>query len=98
MTVWTRRQSLKAAGPVTGTIRLVERNGESFLAWARAPHACMIFNLHLVLLLEDDVSRPLTLHPLPQLGARERGKSKSLLLPLWGSGGVSDDVIEGRTS
>jgi FAD/FMN-containing dehydrogenase len=31
---------------VYGTIRLIERDEESFLAWAREPWACMIFNLH----------------------------------------------------
>lgn len=31
---------------VYGTIRLVERDGESVLAWAREPWACIIFNLH----------------------------------------------------
>jgi len=31
-----------------GTIRLVERDDESFLAWAREPYACIIFNLHTV--------------------------------------------------
>lgn len=31
---------------VYGTVRLIERDGESFLAWAREPYACVIFNLH----------------------------------------------------
>jgi FAD/FMN-containing dehydrogenase len=31
---------------VYGTVRLIERDDESFLAWARAPYACVIFNLH----------------------------------------------------
>lgn len=30
---------------IYGTIRLVERDDESFLAWAREPWACIIFNL-----------------------------------------------------
>jgi hypothetical protein len=30
---------------IYGTIRLVERDTESFLAWAREPWACVIFNL-----------------------------------------------------
>ena len=29
-----------------GTVRLIERDDESFLAWAREPWACTIFNLH----------------------------------------------------
>lgn len=31
---------------IYGTIRLIERDTESFLAWAREPWACVIFNLH----------------------------------------------------
>lgn len=31
---------------VYGTIRLIERDDESFLAWARGDWACIIFNLH----------------------------------------------------
>ena len=34
------------ADVVYGTIRLVERDDESFLAWATEPWACVIFNLH----------------------------------------------------
>jgi FAD/FMN-containing dehydrogenase len=33
---------------VYGTIRLIERDGETFLAWARERYACIIFNLHVV--------------------------------------------------
>ena len=33
---------------IYGTIRLIERDDESFLAWAREPWACVIFNLHTV--------------------------------------------------
>jgi FAD/FMN-containing dehydrogenase len=33
---------------IYGTIRLIERDDESFLAWAREPWACVIFNLHCV--------------------------------------------------
>ena len=31
---------------IYGTIRLIERDEESFLRWAREPFACVIFNLH----------------------------------------------------
>jgi len=31
---------------IYGTIRLIERDQESFLAWAREPYACIVFNLH----------------------------------------------------
>ncbi|MDQ3668941.1 MAG: FAD-binding oxidoreductase [Actinomycetota bacterium] len=33
---------------IYGTIRLIERDDESFLAWARERWACVIFNLHTV--------------------------------------------------
>lgn len=31
---------------IYGTVRLIERDSESFLAWAREDFACVIFNLH----------------------------------------------------
>jgi len=31
---------------IYGTVRLIERDGESFLEWAREPYACAVFNLH----------------------------------------------------
>ncbi len=31
---------------IYGTIRLIERDSESMLAWAKHPYACIIFNLH----------------------------------------------------
>jgi FAD/FMN-containing dehydrogenase len=31
---------------IYGTVRLIEKDDESFLAWARQPYACIIFNLH----------------------------------------------------
>ena len=31
---------------IYGTVRLIEQDDESFLAWARRPWACIIFNLH----------------------------------------------------
>jgi FAD/FMN-containing dehydrogenase len=33
---------------VYGTVRLIEQDDESFLAWAKLPYACIIFNLHVV--------------------------------------------------
>jgi FAD/FMN-containing dehydrogenase len=35
-----------AVNLIYGTIRLIEPDEESFLAWAREPYACIIFNLH----------------------------------------------------
>ncbi len=31
---------------IYGTVRLIERDDETVLAWAREPWACIIFNLH----------------------------------------------------
>ena len=31
---------------IYGTVRLIERDDETVLAWAREPWACVIFNLH----------------------------------------------------
>jgi hypothetical protein len=31
---------------IYGTVRLIERDEETFLAWAKEPYACVIFNLH----------------------------------------------------
>ena len=31
---------------IYGTVRLIERDDETFLAWARDRYACVIFNLH----------------------------------------------------
>ncbi len=36
------------ANLIYGTIRLSEKDGESFLAWAREAYVCVIFNLHVV--------------------------------------------------
>ena len=34
--------------PIYGSIRLIERDGETVLAWAREPWACVVLNLHVV--------------------------------------------------
>ena len=36
----------RRADVVYGTVRLIERDDETFLAWARERYACVIFNLH----------------------------------------------------
>jgi FAD/FMN-containing dehydrogenase len=33
---------------IYGTVRLIEQDDESFLAWAKQPYVCVIFNLHVV--------------------------------------------------
>jgi FAD/FMN-containing dehydrogenase len=32
---------------IYGTVRLIEQDRETFLAWAKKPYACVIFNLHI---------------------------------------------------
>ena len=39
-----RRESINI---IYGTVRLIEQDKESFLAWAKKPYACVIFNLHI---------------------------------------------------
>lgn len=34
------------ANVIYGTVRLIERDDESFLAWAKKPYACIVMNLH----------------------------------------------------
>ena len=34
------------ANVIYGTVRLIERDDETFLNWARQPYACIVFNLH----------------------------------------------------
>ena len=36
----------RAPTSIYGTVRLIERDDETFLAWARERYACVIFNLH----------------------------------------------------
>jgi FAD/FMN-containing dehydrogenase len=41
------RQALRGrADVIYGTVRLIERDDETFLAWARDRYACIVFNLH----------------------------------------------------
>ena len=37
----------RQANVVYGTVRLIEKDDESFLAWAKERYACVIFNLHI---------------------------------------------------
>jgi len=41
-----RDMRILEADIVYGTVRLIERDDESFLAWAREPWACVVLNLH----------------------------------------------------
>ncbi|MGI8924477.1 MAG: FAD-binding protein [Fimbriimonadales bacterium] len=38
----------KNGNVIYGTIRLIEKDDESFLAWAKQDYACVIFNLHVI--------------------------------------------------
>jgi FAD/FMN-containing dehydrogenase len=42
------REALRArrANVIYGTVRLIEKDDETFLAWARERYACIVFNLH----------------------------------------------------
>jgi hypothetical protein len=37
----------RRANVIYGTVRLIERDDETFLAWARQPWACIVINLHI---------------------------------------------------
>jgi len=37
----------RGANVVYGTVRMIEKEGETVLAWARDRHACVIFNIHI---------------------------------------------------
>jgi FAD/FMN-containing dehydrogenase len=37
---------MRGANVIYGTVRLIERDDESFLCWAKQSYACVIFNLH----------------------------------------------------
>jgi FAD/FMN-containing dehydrogenase len=37
----------REANVIYGTLRLIEQDDETFLAWARKPYGCVIFNLHI---------------------------------------------------
>src|SRR5262249_23831918 len=41
-----RELRARKANVIYGTVRMIERDDESYLAWARERYACVIFNLH----------------------------------------------------
>lgn len=61
------------ANVVYGTIRLVERDEDTLLAWAREPWACIVFNLHIDHTPEDVARAADTLRLLIDLGLAEEG-------------------------
>jgi len=69
------REALRAhrANVIYGTVRLIEKDDETFLAWARERFACIIFNLH-VDHTPDDIARAAdTFRTLIDLGIAHGG-------------------------
>ena len=67
---------------IYGTIRLVEVDGETFLAWARERWVCIIFNLHVVHTAEGRERAALAFRKLIDRGI-ERGGSYYLTYHRW---------------
>ena len=58
---------------IYGTVRLVERDPESYLAWARQPWACIVFNLHVEHTPEGRARAAASFQRLIDLGIRYGG-------------------------
>jgi len=58
---------------IYGTIRLIERDDESFLAWAKQPYACTIFNLHTHHTVEGIEHSAAAFRRLIDMAARRQG-------------------------
>jgi FAD/FMN-containing dehydrogenase len=71
-----------AADVIYGTIRLIERDDETVLAWAKDSYACVIFNLHTAHTEEALAGSAETFRTLIDL-ARERGGSFFLTYHRW---------------
>ncbi len=65
-----RKNSVKL---IYGTVRLIERDDESFLPWAKQPYACTIFNLHTVHSPEGLQRSQDAFRRLIDMAARRRG-------------------------
>ncbi len=59
---------------VYGTVRLIEKDDESFLAWATQPYACIIFNLHVVHTAEGIARSGQAFRDLIDMGMRRGGR------------------------
>ncbi len=75
-----------AVDVIYGTVRLIERDEDSFLAWAREPWACVIFNLHTVHTPEGLEHAAGSFRRLIDL-AIERGGSYFLTYHRWATAG-----------
>lgn len=67
---------------IYGTIRLIERDDESFLAWAREPWACTVLNLHVTHSAEGIERAAAAFRRLIDL-AKKRGGSYFLTYHKW---------------
>jgi FAD/FMN-containing dehydrogenase len=72
----------RRAEVIYGTVRLIERDGESVLAWAREPWACVVFNLCVTHTLEGKERAAEAFRALTDL-AIERGGSYFLTYHRW---------------
>ena len=70
------------ANVIYGTVRLIERDDETFLAWARERYACVIFNLHVEHTLEAIAAAADTFRALIDL-AIDQGGSYYLTYHRW---------------
>ena len=59
---------------VYGTVRLIEQDDESFLAWAKQPYACIIFNLHVTHTPEGRERAAQAFRDLIDLGLKRGGR------------------------
>jgi FAD/FMN-containing dehydrogenase len=69
------RDTLRAhrANVIYGTVRLIERDDETFLAWAKDRYACVIFNLHVDHTPADIARNAEAFRGLIDLGIRHGG-------------------------
>ena len=63
----------RRANVIYGTVRMIEKDDETFLAWARDRYACVIFNLHIDHAPEDIGRNAETFRQLIDLGIAHRG-------------------------
>jgi FAD binding domain len=69
-----RRYALRERAEIIyGTVRLIEEDRESFLAWARKPYACVIFNLHIERTSTGMIRAADTFRGLIDIGLRHGG-------------------------
>jgi len=59
---------------VYGTVRLIEQDDESMLAWAKQPYACIIFNLHVVHTADGKERAGQAFRDLIDMGMRRGGR------------------------